>query len=534
MRGRATCWLMLLLGCTVLCAQATSHGPSSPSLESSSSSSSEPTSIDSESLENPDSDVLPEIPPELRANIYAYMQNLRSVRRSSKQEAKLVEHAMQLRTDEWMQSMYLDPYNAILRLLALMKENPFRSVSSQQFRYLLEKFGPSLNDDQLNRLYVSSRAVVEVRNLLQVLFRDRINCEAILLSSDRHAFISTLESFRWKVNNAVKQYQSWIEHQESDSQVGDGLPRFFDFTAHESLLIDEPCLLDTRLRVTGTPTGNIRNFVRVYPATAISRMAIPPLIQELLKLGANVNSRDSINRTPLHHAAQSGFLDATSLLLENGAHGNAKDAYQYTPLHLAALHGKADVVRVLLQNGADIDAVESSFQTPLHLAVENDHYEVFIELLNYGANPNARRSDGLTPLHLAAHYHKHNWSEEQLKAWLERLLCKGADPNAKDPQNLTPLHYVCHLGRPEAVRLLLQFDADVDAKDENDKTPLHIASYRGNVEAVRLLLQKGAGVDAVCSGGRTPLQVAVQYNNKETIERLQEAANQPDMSDKSE
>ena len=48
--------------------------------------------------------------------------------------------------------------------------------------------------------------------------------------------------------------------------------------------------------------------------------------RELLKAGADVNSRDNLGGTPLHSAAWNGNVELATLLLENGAAVDAKHA----------------------------------------------------------------------------------------------------------------------------------------------------------------------------------------------------------------
>ena len=46
---------------------------------------------------------------------------------------------------------------------------------------------------------------------------------------------------------------------------------------------------------------------------------------------------------PLHNACSFGHADVVSLLLKNGADPNSRDNWNFTPLHEAAIKGKVDV-----------------------------------------------------------------------------------------------------------------------------------------------------------------------------------------------
>ena len=66
---------------------------------------------------------------------------------------------------------------------------------------------------------------------------------------------------------------------------------------------------------------------------------------------------------------------------------NAKTEPQnLTPLHLAAEEGYVEIVNLLLTNEADMNAVDENGNTPLHLAVLNEHISCALALLHDGAD----------------------------------------------------------------------------------------------------------------------------------------------------
>ena len=105
------------------------------------------------------------------------------------------------------------------------------------------------------------------------------------------------------------------------------------------------------------------------------------------------------------------------MLLGKGANVNSLDIYQYTPLHNAAKNGHSEVVELLLKNRAEINALNSYDRTPLHLGASNGYSEVVKILLKHGAKSNLRDKSNYTPLHHAKYYREGDY--EQVIALLE-------------------------------------------------------------------------------------------------------------------
>jgi ankyrin repeat protein len=94
-------------------------------------------------------------------------------------------------------------------------------------------------------------------------------------------------------------------------------------------------------------------------------------VQTLLEKGANPNAEDDAGLTPLHYAADLGYVEIVKLLLERGADPKAKDNKGSTPLHWAAFFGHVDVVRVLLERGADPRIADNEGHIPLDYAKDS-------------------------------------------------------------------------------------------------------------------------------------------------------------------
>lgn len=117
-----------------------------------------------------------------------------------------------------------------------------------------------------------------------------------------------------------------------------------------------------------------------------------------------IESRDRLQKTPLHHAVTFRRLDAVTFLIERDAQVNAADLTGMTPLHTAAMFGRIDEARRLLAAGADIHARDKFGDTPLHTAAVFGAAGLIELFAEYGADAGVRNVAGKTPFDLARDY----------------------------------------------------------------------------------------------------------------------------------
>lgn len=155
-------------------------------------------------------------------------------------------------------------------------------------------------------------------------------------------------------------------------------------------------------------------------------------VKELLKRGADIDSKDNKQTIPLIRAAEKGQLEVVKELLKMGADINAQDVYGYTALMTAISYGYLEVARELLNDrGVDVDAQDNDGYTPLILAAMSGYLEIVKELLDKGSDINAKSYWGSTALIVAAQYGHVDVVNE--------LLARGADINVKTNQGYTAL-----------------------------------------------------------------------------------------------
>jgi len=112
------------------------------------------------------------------------------------------------------------------------------------------------------------------------------------------------------------------------------------------------------------------------------------MVRVLLKHGADVNSRNCYDTTPLVTASYRTHpqtLNVVRFLLENGADPNARCSDGTTPLHAASRCGSHDVARLLLEYGVDVEAKDVNGKSPFQVALANGRHDVMELLLGHGA-----------------------------------------------------------------------------------------------------------------------------------------------------
>ena len=268
-------------------------------------------------------------------------------------------------------------------------------------------------------------------------------------------------------------------------------------------------------------------------------------VAELLKAGANPNTRDAVGHTPLHYAAMR-YEQGRHVhhFLAAGADPNARNIANDTPLHylaarcqatkdagvaglsipavvgaglaatpsrtaratglvmsLAAIaslgHDREKIhatIDMLIAAGAELGARNDGRETPLALARRLDHALIARTLANPAKNSMA--------LGMAAR----NGEFERVA----KLIADGWDVNAPDRwNNRPPLHDAVERSQSELAAVLLDAGAKIDAHGGRDGvTALHIAARRADIDTMEVLLPAGADPNARNRLNRTPLHAA--------------------------
>lgn len=142
----------------------------------------------------------------------------------------------------------------------------------------------------------------------------------------------------------------------------------------------------------------------------------------------------------------------------------------YTPLHHAAQSGKVEALQPLIDLGAKIDQEDYDGHLPLHLAVRHGHREVAETLIAKGTNPTLLTSQEEGLLHLAAEN-----GDGELMASLLKIAPLRRQIHQLSLHGVSPLHLAASRGHFKSARLLLEAGADSARLNSNRATSLDLA-----------------------------------------------------------
>ena len=240
--------------------------------------------------------------------------------------------------------------------------------------------------------------------------------------------------------------------------------------------------------------GDLQELIEVYQKcdleaytgynkeTAFSVFGIPEhFITWLTAQGADINAKDTYQRTALyHHAAY--WKSSAEALLKAGADVSLADYQINTPLHNAVATGKTETVKILLGYGAEADALNGIGQTPLEKGLHQCRNADLIEmaeitelLLSAGAQKTETMAASVTELGKTFEFYRSSFHPDYLEASEAALM-----------------------------KLYQIFDADpADRRREHDgRSPITVepAAWEEQHEALWALLVPGSGACKTVQG----------------------------------
>ena len=157
--------------------------------------------------------------------------------------------------------------------------------------------------------------------------------------------------------------------------------------------------LSIDLKTTKGPGAFASGYTPLHIAAAYG---IYDTTKALIDAGAKINTRNSLDQTPLHEVCYRGYTEIAVLLIHATDNlniecpsGDAAPSHPLTPLAKSCRYGHGRIVKVLLTSGANIDFQDSEAGwTALMEAAYFFHDDIVRLLLANGASPNLLSKEG--------------------------------------------------------------------------------------------------------------------------------------------
>ena len=183
--------------------------------------------------------------------------------------------------------------------------------------------------------------------------------------------------------------------------------------------------------------------------------------------GAFVDAPDSSGRTPLSHAAEHNSYRATDLLLEAGAQCNSEDNFERTPLFYAVQAGHVATTKRLVESMKDGNAA-------LVLAGRLKQAKVEEKLLDMDRTHTNLEKGHLQKLLLQS-------SRDGRDDIVRKILhLHEVEADVLDVDGRTPLSHAAERGRLNIIKILSRSNANRDLKDGRGQRPVDYARQHGN------------------------------------------------------
>ncbi|KAL2832711.1 ankyrin repeat-containing domain protein [Aspergillus pseudoustus] len=137
-------------------------------------------------------------------------------------------------------------------------------------------------------------------------------------------------------------------------------------------------------------------------ASSLKNAEGDPILELLLRKGADVNGKSVTGQNALHFATSKANLSTVRTLLANKCSARVKDKRGQLALHRAAAIGSTPIIQLLLKEGrSPVNATDADGLTALHHAVSEGHGDAAVTLLKAGAEADKKDAEGKLAIELA-------------------------------------------------------------------------------------------------------------------------------------
>lgn len=248
-----------------------------------------------------------------------------------------------------------------------------------------------------------------------------------------------------------------------------------------------------------------------------------PMLENLIKKGANVNAKTSNGTTAFMIAAAKGALTSLNVLLKKKVSIDELNVSNKSALMLAAQNGRIQCLDRLIRSGANVNLFSGKGPTAFSLACRHQHLDCVKHLINEGAeiNPKCTNKEVEFPLTAALD----NFNLKKGKDLLLWLLDNGANIHGSGKSGDTVLHVLLRK-QPRDISLVekcLDLGARMDGTNAKGETLLMVAAPNNFCEAMTLLLKKHVRLNKADKEGWTAIMHACHRGSKDCLDQLLKA-----------
>ena len=250
-------------------------------------------------------------------------------------------------------------------------------------------------------------------------------------------------------------------------------------------------------------------------------------LEELIKEGNHVNQMDRNKTTPVHVAAEKGYVKCLDVLVNHHANLNVLDDYGYSPLMRACRNGKCKAFTKLLDAGADISLCNETGQNVAHFCAFIEDAGCLDIILQHPDSKKiieAKDSDGNTPLLSSLTY----VGRPKDTTSVVKLLEAGANVSVQNSYGLRPLHYAASHNTPDMVHKILDKGCDINVEDKTGQSAFVLSVKCGNAPAMQALIERGCDTLSIDGLNATALSMATLMNHIDCVRILLDNGEDPD------
>lgn len=294
--------------------------------------------------------------------------------------------------------------------ITLEKETLFNAASegnlhtlTQAIEHVDDIFEKNTSKQNLLHLAVYSGNV----KLIAYLLNKQLDIDETDEFGNTPLIIAAQHANRYQVLEYLLSRNPTLDHKNGSGSTALTLALYYGHLKNVEILLDYGASIYVHDGI-HTPLTLVHHAIINYPKDAD---AFRKIETSFLIRGTHVDiPSNHLNWTPLIHTAtrvpDEANIKHLKLLIRLGANINYKDSNQRTALMLASSMGRKEAVEILLNNYADADAIDVFGWSALMLAVYYNQYEIAISLLEYGANPNLTSDKGLSALSIAQQHNR--------------------------------------------------------------------------------------------------------------------------------